>query len=325
MSKILAVLGATGRQGGSVVNHVLNDPELSTQFKIRAVTRDVNSEKTKRLLSQGDIEVVQGDTLSRASLEMALTGVHTVFIMTTRPLGPSITLDPQIALDLELNSAKMIADVAVEQGVEYIIFSTLPPARDISGGTVTVMTFFDAKAKAEQYIRSLPIKSAFVSLGGFMENFESQPFLAPRRDPSNPDTWILARHVSSKTQVPYIDAAGDTGKFVGAILAEPDKYEGITFCAAERLYSLEEIAAILSKTTGKTVVYKRISREEFKERLNMIPEYFAESLVAVTDLAEQFGYFGKGGEERVAWARENARGKLASLEDFLERHPLVLK
>lgn len=325
MSKILAVFGATGRQGSSVVNHVLNDPELSTQFKIRAVTRDVNSEKSKRLLSQGNMEVVQGDTLNRASLETALTGVHTVFIMTTRPLDPSVALDPQIALDIELNTAKMIADVAVEKGAEYIIFSTLPPVRDISGGKVTAMTFFDAKAKAEQYIRGLPIKSAFVCLGAFMENLNSQPFLAPRRDPSSPDTWILARHVSSKTQIPYIDAGGDTGKFVGAILAEPDKYEGITFCAAEKLYTLEELVAILSEATGKTVLYKRISREEFKESLNMIPEYFAEIMVEALDVGEQFGYFGKGGEERVAWARENARGKLASLEDFLERHPLVLK
>lgn len=87
-----------------------------------------------------------------------------------------------------------------------------------------------------------------------MENFQSQPFLTPRQAPDG--TWVLSFHTSSKTQLPLIDAVGDTGKFIGAILAEPDKYEGKTFCAAVALYGVEEIAATMSKATGKTVVYK---------------------------------------------------------------------
>ena len=115
MSKILAVFGATGQQGGSVINYVLNDPELSQRYKIRAITRDTNTEKAKQL----KVEVVQGDVLDRASLKTALTGAHTVFAMTTPSFGPN-------GLEVEYNSAKMIADVAIEEGAEYIIFSTLP-------------------------------------------------------------------------------------------------------------------------------------------------------------------------------------------------------
>ena len=58
--------------------------------------------------------------------------------------------------------------------------------------------------------------------------------------------------------MPMIDAVGDTGKFVGAILAEPEKYEGKTFCAAVKLYSLEDVAGIMSEATGKRVVYRQI-------------------------------------------------------------------
>ena len=162
MSKILAVFGATGQQGGSVINHVLNDLELSQRYKIRAITRDVNSEKAEQLKKK--VEVVYGDVLDRASLETALVGVHTIFAMTTNSFAPD-------GFDVQYNTARTIAAVAIEQGAEYIIFSTLPAVQEISGGKYTKVTPFDAKAKAEQHIRGLPIKSSFCSLGVFMENF----------------------------------------------------------------------------------------------------------------------------------------------------------
>lgn len=82
MSNILAVFGATGQQGSSVVNNVLADTELSQKFKIRAITRDITSEKARQLQLKG-VQVAQGDVTNRASIKTALTGVHTVFAMTT--------------------------------------------------------------------------------------------------------------------------------------------------------------------------------------------------------------------------------------------------
>lgn len=57
MSKILAVFGATGNQGGSVIRAVLSDSALSSQFKIRAITRDVTKPAAKALADKG-VEVV---------------------------------------------------------------------------------------------------------------------------------------------------------------------------------------------------------------------------------------------------------------------------
>lgn len=309
MSETLAVFGATGQQGGSVINYVLNDPELSQKYKIRAITRDTDSEKAKQLRQH--VEVVQGDVLNRGSLETALTGVHTVFAMTTPSFGPD-------GLEVEYSNGKMIADVAVAKGVEYIIFSTLPSVTEISGGKYTKVTPFDAKAKIEQHIRSLRIKSAFYSPGFFMENFQSQPFLAPQQAPDG--TWVLARHASPKTQLPFIDAVGDTGKFIGAILAEPDKYEGKTFCAASALYSWEEVAAIMSKATGKTVVYKQISVEDFKKSLPFAVDVYVEGF----SYQEEFGSYGPDSKQLVAWAAQNARGRLSTLGEYFETHPLRL-
>lgn len=154
-----------------------------------------------------------------------------------------------------------------------------------------------------------------------MENFQGQPFLAPREAPDG--TWVLARPNSPKTQLPMVDAIGDTGKFLGAILAEPDKYEGKTFCAAQGLYTLEEVAAHLSKSTGKTVVYKQISLGDFLKTLPF-DGAFADVFAEAFKYGEEFGYYGPGTKELVAWAAENARGKLSSLEEFLEAHPFRL-
>lgn len=313
MSKTLVVFGATGQQGGSVVSFVLSDSELSQQYNIRAVTRDPTSEKVRGFGNK--VEVVHGDVADRSSVEAALTGAHTVFAMTTPSFGPT-------GLETEFNHCRTIADVAVEKGVAYLIFSTLPSVEKISGGKYTKTTPFDAKARAEDYIRALPIKSSFFSPGSFMQNFQSQFFLAPRK--VSGDTWVMARNVSSRTRYPLIDAVGDTGKFIGAVLAEPEKFEGKTLFAATDTYSLEEIVATISKITGKTVVYKQISTEDFLEDLAVIgPELggiFAEGFKA----QEEFNYFGPDEEDLVAWSAKQARGKLSTLEEYLTSHPLQL-
>ncbi|RYP02791.1 hypothetical protein DL765_010682 [Monosporascus sp. GIB2] len=66
VAKILAVFGATSQQGSTVINYVLNGLELSREYRIRAITRDVNSEKARHLKER--VEVVQGDALNRGSL-----------------------------------------------------------------------------------------------------------------------------------------------------------------------------------------------------------------------------------------------------------------
>ena len=129
----------------------------------------------------------------RPSLETALTGAHTVLAMTT-PWRSSTTVARRSPTSL-------------------------------SRKVPSTSSF--AKPKAEQYIRGLDIKSAFYSPGYFVENFQFQTFLAPRPVPNG--TWVMAHHTSPKTQSPFVDAVGDTGKFVGAILAELDKYESKTF------------------------------------------------------------------------------------------------
>lgn len=308
MAKMLVVFGATGQQGGSVLNAVVNDTELFQIYKVRAVTRDPSSEKAQALKKR-DINVVAGDLLDKSTLESALVGAHTVFALTPAAFGLN-------AFEVEYNGGKNVADAAVAAGAEYLILSTLPNVTKVSGGKYTKVTGFDAKAKVEEYTRTLPIKSAFFSPGSFMQNY--QTIMAPREAPDG--RYSIARHVSPKTQLPLIDTVDDAGKFVGAILAEPDKFEGQTLCSATKLYTMEEIAAAISNATGKTVTYSQIPQEVFRKDL---PPW-GDVLIEMMKYQQDFGYYGPETKDLVAFAAANARGKVNTFEEYLAAHPLQM-
>lgn len=228
------------------------------KYKLRAITRDTTSAKA-RLLQERGAQVATADFHDQTSLEAALKGAHTVFAVTT----PDFTPD---AVAIEFQRAKAIADTAVTSGAQYIIFSTLTNIIELFGGKYTKVFPYDAKAKAEAYIRRLPIKSAFFCGGPFMQNLHTQTFLAPVKA-ADGDSWVWKRNNSPQAGYPFIDGVADAGKFVGAILAEPDKFEGKTFYGATRIYTLDEVSSLMSKTTGKKVVYEQISDEEFHASL----------------------------------------------------------
>lgn len=337
-NKILAILGATGQQGGSVVNHVLNDPALSAEYTIRALTRDPTSPAAQALQSlthsKTEIEVVQADITSRDALTSAFKDVHTVFSVTTVSLGPD-------GINTELATASLIAEVAAEQGVQHFIWSTLPSVSEASGGKYTAVTAFEAKAQAEKYILGLAaqgkFKASFFAAASYMENFASQPFLAPRKrvDGRGEEEWVLARPCAPTVRMPLIAARADVGKFVGALLAEPDKYatttgevdadgcRGRVVSGAEGLYSFEEIVRIASAATGKKIVYEQVSLEQFKDSLKMLPlnlgDMFAEGYAAYGET----GYFGSDTDTTVEWGVKQARGKLTTLEEFFAANPWV--
>jgi hypothetical protein len=74
---------------------------------------------------------------------------------------------------------------------------------------------------------------------------------------------------------------------VGAILAEPDKYEGKIFCAATALYTVEEMTEIISKVSGKTVVHQQVLEEQFRR---FLPQNgFADLLVEMM-YQQDFGF-----------------------------------
>lgn len=307
--KLLVVFGATGNQGSSIVNFVLNDKELSEQYAIRAIGRDTSSNSMQALAKKG-VETVAANPDDEASLGPALKGAHTVYSMTF----PSY----QDVKNTEVRQGRAVADAAVAAGVTYLIFSTLPNVTKLTNGKYTRVEGFDAKAEVEEYIRTLPIKSAFFSPGSFMQNYHSM--MAPR---SNGDgTFSIARHIPPTSKNPLIDTAGDTGKWVGAILAAPDKFEGKVICAATRQYTMQEQAEILSKYTGKTVKYVQLSEDQMR---SVLPPGYGDMLIEMMNYQHEFGYYGAETDELLRWSNEIARGKMATFEEYLQNNPLNLE
>lgn len=85
--KIITVYGATGNQGGSVVNSLLENK--SGDFKIRGVTRNPDSEKAKALAARG-VEIVKADGLRKDQMLVAFQGTWAVFLNTNSvdPVSP---------------------------------------------------------------------------------------------------------------------------------------------------------------------------------------------------------------------------------------------
>lgn len=307
MSKILVVFGATGQQGGSVIDFVLNDPELSKEYSLRAITRDTSRPAAQDLQTRG-VEVVSANVDDPQSLAGAVANAHTVFIVTT-------TVYDEHLKSREFRQGKSVADASVAAGAKYLIFSTTPACERLWGHPVDS---FDSKAAVESYIRDLPISSAFFAPGMFMQNFLTNqiPRPIPGQEGGVP-TYAIANFISPDAPFPLIEAAKDSGKYVAAILAEPEKYVDQTLSAATGFYSYNECAEIITRLTGKKTIYAQIPQEQWTSYL---PPGYQRSMTAMMHWIEKPGYYGPQTKEMVEWTVKQARGKLTTLEEFVEQH-----
>lgn len=123
--KLLTVFGATGNQGGSVIDAVLERPELQEKYSLRGITRDPASSKSQALSDKG-VEMVRGDLNKPEELREAVKGSYGVFGVT----------DFWSLLDkgIEIQQGKNIFDACKAEGVKHFIFSTLRSAEKMSGG-----------------------------------------------------------------------------------------------------------------------------------------------------------------------------------------------
>src|SRR5437868_14839480 len=116
--KIIAVFGATGAQGGGLARAILNDKD--SEFAVRAITRDANSDKAKELADMG-AEVVAADIDDKQGLQRALEGVYGAFLVTF--------FWAHFSPERELEEARQMAEAAKKAGLKHVIWSTLEDTR----------------------------------------------------------------------------------------------------------------------------------------------------------------------------------------------------
>ena len=181
--KTIVVIGATGDQGGSVVDRLLQFPKT---YKVRAITRTPESSAAEELRSKG-VEVMFSDVNNPFSLEIlnpCLRDAYAIFAVTA--YWPSFeTLGAQGAGEEELQQFKNMAKAAnkvLVKGLKHFIISTQPSVEEMTNGRVEV-PHLDFKARAAKWIRQ-----EYPELWGittefwptmYTQNFFDSPVLKP--------------------------------------------------------------------------------------------------------------------------------------------------
>ena len=243
MPRILAVVGATGQQGGSVIKHVTSHPELSKTFTIRALTR--SPEEARGKLSS-DVEVVQADLDDVESLEAAFQGVDTVFGVTN--------YWEKCGKEYEKQQGMRIADAAKAAGVRHLIWSASTNVAKLTGGKIEHCEYFDNKAEVMEYIEQIEsdgMMASYPTPGVFMQNFKNEI----RLDPDGVPTWYKPWDFQ-KTRVPYIDAI-DSGMYIAGIMLQgPEKMNGVTILGTAEWESPREIFDEASQEIGQDIKFQ---------------------------------------------------------------------
>ncbi|KAK7991335.1 hypothetical protein PG988_000129 [Apiospora saccharicola] len=241
---LVAVLGATGAQGGSVANRLLADPAT---WKVRALTRNPDGDAAATLLAKG-AEVIFADVNDAASLGPALEGVEALFVVTA--YWPSI--------------AKLGRDGAGDE--EHVVLSTLPACAQISGGKFPV-PHYDYKQKAVDWIReNLPdlwAKTTEFWPGWYTSNLAT--LMRPVPIPGSNGGYLLALPSKPDAMLPIAgNLQVNAGILVEAVLkAGPSKAgQGKIAICVTGYRPISEVADVVTKLTGNT---KRVAYAEMSD------------------------------------------------------------
>jgi hypothetical protein len=200
---IIVVFGATGYQGGSVINRLLTTQR--NEYHLRAVTRNPQSSAARKLAEKG-VEVVYGDANQPESLSAAFDGAWGAFLVTNF-WDPNQGLDPET----DFVQGKNLVDAAVKSGtVKFVVWSSLHDIDKASGDTLSVPHYTN-KYRVEEYIRAQPgLQTAFVYAGFYAQNWVNfPPFGVPTL---KEDKVVLETAVRADVALPLIDIEEDFGE-----------------------------------------------------------------------------------------------------------------
>jgi uncharacterized protein YbjT (DUF2867 family) len=239
--KMILVTGATGAQGGSVARYLLNDGN----FAVRALTRNINSDKARKL-EQAGAELAEGDFENIESLRSAVEGADGVFGVTNF----------WEHFDKEFEQGKNLIDVVAEGKVEHFVLSSLPAAKRISGGELEV-PHFDNKAELENYARKRIPGTTFVHVAFYYENFLS--FFLPQKQPDGTFGFGFPQGETPLAGV----SASEIGGVVAAIFRQPEGFKGTTVGIVGDDLPPAEYAAAMTRLLNRQVHYNHVPRQVF--------------------------------------------------------------
>ncbi len=255
--KIIAVLGATGAQGGGLVKAILNDRE--SEFTPRALTRDVNSEKAKALADLG-AEVVAVDLDNYESIKNAFDGVYGAYVVTF--------FWEHFSPEKEGAQVQLAAKAAKEQGLKHVIWSTLEDTRRwiplYDDRMPTLMDnykvpHFDGKGAADRYFLEAGVPTTNLLTSFYWDNLIHFG-MGPKKTPEG--SLVFAVPMGEK-KLPGI-AAEDIGKCAYGVFKSGDKYINKTVGIAGEHLTGAQMAASLGSALGRDINYYSVPFDVYR-------------------------------------------------------------
>ena len=255
--KLIAVVGATGAQGGGLVRAILADP--SGGFAARALTRDPNGAKAKELAKLG-AEVVAADVDDVGSLRKAFAGAHGAFCVTF--------FWDHFSPEKELAQARTMAEAAKDAGVKHVVWSTLEDTRqwvpldDPRMPTLQgkyKVPHFDAKGEANAIFSGHGVPTTFLNTSFYWDNLIHFG-MGPKKGPDGKLTFVLPM---ADRKLPGI-AAEDIGRCAYGIFKRGPELIGKTVGIAGEHLNGAQMAAALSKALGQEVVHGDVPPEVYR-------------------------------------------------------------
>jgi uncharacterized protein YbjT (DUF2867 family) len=255
--KIIAVVGATGAQGGGLVRAILADPEH--RFAVRAITRDPGSEKARALAAAG-AEVVAGDADVPASLDAAFAGAYGAFLVTN--------FWEHMSTEREIAQATALARATKTAGVEHVVWSTLEDTRTsvpLSDERMPTLRdqynvpHFDAKGEADAVFVAEQVPVTWLKVAFYWENF----IYFGQGPHTSPDGSLVLALPLGGGKLPGI-AVGDVGKVVHGIFTTGTSMVGETVGIAGETLSGPELAAEFTKHLGRPVTFYDMPFDDYR-------------------------------------------------------------
>lgn len=275
------VAGATGNQGGAVVDHLLSGDH--GEFEVYAMTRHPEDSEAHVLADRG-AEVVEGDLTEKNKLRPLVESVDAVYCVTTWTEG----------IEEEIEQGTTLAEVAAEESIDHFVFSSVGGAERDTG-----IPHFDSKWQIEQRIRELDLPATIVRPVFFMQNFEGMG--------ENIEDGTLAMGLAGGVSLQMIDV-DDIGSFVAEAFANPDRYVGEAYELAGDEHTLESAAETFSDVMEREVEPVHVSIDDLRER-------------AGEEMAVMFEWFNEEGYDcDIDALRDGHDVNFSTLEAYLRGH-----
>jgi uncharacterized protein YbjT (DUF2867 family) len=253
--RIIAVVGATGAQGGGLVRAILRDG----RFAARALTRQPEGEKARALAAAGS-EVVHADLDDVESVAAAFQGAHGAFLVTN--------FWEHFSPEREGRQARNLADAAKRAGVAHVVWSTLEDTRawvpldDARMPTLQgryKVPHFDAKAEADAYFRELGVPTTFLRTSFYWDNF-----IHFGMGPVRGADGVLALNLPMGDKPLAGIAAADIGACAYGVFALGEAAAGRTIGIAGEHLTGAEMAAKMSRALGEPVRYQDVPLDVYR-------------------------------------------------------------